>query len=388
MSQWLGGRRLVLAAGFAAALPFIVSAAHAIAVDWTPYGDDAVIAARSLDVFTGNSPLVGQWTSGLSEVLALDVYTPGPPLYWLLALPARFLAPEWMAATMGLVNAACAIGAVALAHRRGGRPLMFATAIAIPVMLASLPAESYSDVWNPSVPLPPLMLLVFLAWSLGCCEYRLLPLTVLVASFVAETHLSYVAPTLAATAVGLVGLVVCLRSRGRDERGPVWRWVVAAVLVGVVLWAPPLIDEATNSPGNLALLRIAATTGEPKLGIEAGGRAVVHTVGILPWWLQGPNGPLEGIADVTTRPGGLSIGSALLVLLALVAVIVPAVRRRRVGVIVGAVLALALCAAVAFDAASTPSNAVDTVHYTLRWASVAGMYAWLVLAWSLARLFV
>ena len=61
-------------------------------------------------------------------------------------------------------------------------------------MLASLPAAAYSDVWNPSVPLLSLLLLIFLAWSLGCGEHRLLPVTVLVASFVAATHLSYLPP--------------------------------------------------------------------------------------------------------------------------------------------------------------------------------------------------
>ncbi len=42
-----------------------------------------------------------------------------------------------------------------LAKRRGGLPLMFATAVVLTVMLASLPAEVYSDTWNPSLPLMP-----------------------------------------------------------------------------------------------------------------------------------------------------------------------------------------------------------------------------------------
>jgi hypothetical protein len=203
---------------------------------------------------------------------------------------------------------------------------------------------------------------------------------------VSETHLSYVAPALLALAVALVGLALSVRSRARDERGPVWRWAGAAALVGLVLWAPPVIQEATTSPGNLALLRIAATAGEPKLGIDAGGRAVAHTVGIPPWWLQGPKGPLETIADVVTRPPVLAIASTLLGLAALVALIVLGIRRGRREDVVGATLALVLCAAVAFDTASTPNDTLDTVHYTLRWATVAGMFAWLVAGWGLARL--
>ena len=61
-------------------------------------------------------------------------------------------------------------------------------------MLASLPAETYTDIWNSSAPLMPLLLLVFLAWSIACGEYRLLPLAVLVASFTSQSHLTFVAP--------------------------------------------------------------------------------------------------------------------------------------------------------------------------------------------------
>jgi hypothetical protein len=370
--------------GVAAALPFVVAAVDALVVDWTAYGDDAVIAVRAIDVFTGNSPLVGQWTSGPAELLDSYVYTPGPTLYWLLALPARFLDPRWLAVTIAAVNVACVVGTVGLAHRRGGRGLMLATAIAIPVMVASIPAQTYNDVWNPGVPLPPLMLLVFVAWSLGCGEYRLLPLTALLASFIAATHLSYVAPAVAVTAIGLAGLVVRLRSRA--DRRPVWPWAVTAAAICVVCWAPPVIDEVTNAPGNLSRLRTAATADEAKLGREAGGRAVVHTVGIPPWWLRAPREPLERIGDLSNSPGALSTASAALVLAALVAVALLALRRRRQDVLVGAALALALCAAVVVDAAATPRSAFDTVYYTLRWASVAGMFAWLVLGWSVATL--
>ena len=67
---------------------------------------------------------------------------------------------------------------------------MFATAAAIGLMCQSLSSESLHDVWNPAAGLFPFLLLCFLCWSLACGEHRLLPLTVLVASFVTQTHLT------------------------------------------------------------------------------------------------------------------------------------------------------------------------------------------------------
>jgi hypothetical protein len=378
----------VLVIGVAAALPFVVSAVDAAVIGWMPYGDDAVIATRSLDVFTHHSPLVGQWSSGPAEVVGSPAYTPGPMLFWLLSLPARFLPVESLPITIALLNVAATMGAVALAYRRGGRVFMVATAVAIPVMLASLPAQTYNDVWNPSVPLPSLMLLIFLAWSLGCGEHRLLPLTVLVGSFVVATHLSYLPPALAALIVGVAGLAVWRRSRSRESRPSMWRWVIAAALIGVASWIPPVIDEVEHSPGNLAVLRAAATADTSKLGLKAGAHAVVQTVGVPPWWLRAPRGPLERIGDVSTRPAGVAIVSALLALAGLAAIMLTALRRRRHDVVVAGVLCLALLAAVALDVASTPNETVDTLYYTIRWASVAGMFVWLVLGWSIGTLFV
>jgi hypothetical protein len=51
-------------------------------------------------------------------------------------------------------------------------------------------------------------------------------------------------------------------------------------------------------------------------------------------------------------------------------------------------LALVLCLGVALVAAATPSSGLlfISIGYTLWWASVAGMFAWLVLGWSLVTL--
>ena len=376
-------RRVVLATGLAAALPVVVSTVRAVVDGWVPLGDDALIAVRSYEVLTAHPPLLGMPSTGPTGVLDEQTFHLGPLLFWLLALPAHFLGPSSLAVTAGLVNVVCVMGSVGLAHRRGGRPLMFATAVALPVTLASLPAENYSDVWNPAVAVLPFTLLLFLAWSLACGEYRLLPLTVMVASFVVQCHLIYLLPALGAVAVGLAGLLV-LRPRPRREK--MRGWAVAAVVVGLVCWSGPLIDQTVNRPGNLIQLARAAQSDDPTLGPGIGARAVVRATGVPPWWLRPPRGALDRIADLDTSPGPLAIASSVLVLAGLAAVAVAGWRRRKRDVLAAGTLGLAICAAIALATASVPSASYASTGYALWWASAAGMWIWLALGWSAAVL--
>ncbi|MBA3263866.1 MAG: hypothetical protein H0T69_15600 [Thermoleophilaceae bacterium] len=373
---------LLLAVGLAAALPIVLAAGYAIVHDWTPLGDDAYIATRGFDVFTDRAPLVGQRSSGASGVLDETAYNLGPLLFWVMALPARLPDGVFMALLAGAINIASVVGAVALARRRGGLPLMFATAIVIALMLASLPAEAYSDVWNPSIPLMPLLLLVFLAWSIACGDYRLLPVAVLVASFEAQAHLTFVAPALGL----MVGALACAALFRVKGQGLSRRLAIVTALVALACWSAPLIDQAVNRPGNFVLLVRSASADEPTLGADAGWRALVHAFGVRPWWLKNSPYPLERLGDLSVGPTKRAAASAVLLLAALVVVLFLGWRRRRVDVFAAAALALALCAAVAVAAASTPQNAAATVSYTLRWASPAGACVWLLLGWSILTL--
>src|SRR5438105_2431942 len=142
-------------------------------------------------------------------------YSLGPMLYWLLAPAARVGAPGSFVLTMAVVNAACVLGAVALARRRGGVWLMAAAAIGIAVMCRSLAANNFYDIWNPSVGLFPLLALIFVCWSLACGDYRLPPVTVLVGSRELQCEASFVPPALAALVVGVAGAALWwLRHRG------------------------------------------------------------------------------------------------------------------------------------------------------------------------------
>ena len=192
----LARRLLVLATGVLAALPVISSTVKAEQAGWVPAGDDGIIATRGWDVLTSHTPLVGQYSEAGLVIHGQVMHSPGPMLYWLLALPARYSTVGSLAITMCVLNTLAIIVCVALARRRGGLPLMFAAAFGISLMCQSLPGEAMHDIWNPAAALFPFLALIFIGWSLACGEYRLLPLAALVASFVLQTHLMYLAPTL------------------------------------------------------------------------------------------------------------------------------------------------------------------------------------------------
>jgi hypothetical protein len=377
-------RALTLAAALAAATPTLASTIRAVNAGIVPNGDRAIIATRAYDVLGAHPPLVGQYSAS-TLVVGRVVHSPGPLLYWLLALPARYGGPSSLAVTMGLVNALAIVACVVLARRRGGVALMLAVALALIFVSRSFSVETLHDIWNPSAGLFPFTLLLFCCWSLACGEYRLLALTALTASFAIQSELMFLAPSGAVLAIGFGGLAVWRRRARRPRR--MWPWALAGVLVLALCWSAPLLDQIEHSPGNLTLLARAAQAHEPKQGAAVGWHALVRAVGIPPWWLSKPSNPFSRFAEVRSAPGTLSVVSALVLLGALLLVAALALRRREADLASGALIGLALCATLAAIAAFTPTRpSLQTLlGYTMWWGSQAGMWVWLMLGLAAAR---
>ncbi len=426
---------LTLAAGLAAAIPVIAATVRAVQAGWVPVADRGIIATRAHDVFTSHMPLVGQYTLA-GEITGQVTHSLGPMLFWLLAPAAYHGSDVGMTVTIGALNTLCVVGCVALARRRGGHMLMAMTALAIALMCQSLAAETFHDVWNPSAGLFPFTLLIFLCWSLACGEYRLAPLTVLVASFVVQAHLTYLPPTLALLAVGLGGLAAGALARRRRRRraltqteaqptgarepdgqtdalGPNGRepdshteadvdaetavsasppghrasiaWGLATVLVAALCWSATIAGQLSEHPGNLTLVAEAATRHKATLGSQVGWHAVVRAVGVVPWWLRTPASRWQRKYEVRSVPSDLATNSCIAMLAALALVGLVGLLRGRRDLAALALIALVLCPALAAVAADTPTPRLlsATLGYTMWWGSQVGMVVWLTLAWAL-----
>ena len=392
----LGGVRArvpSIACGVAAAIPVIASTVRAVRAGWVPAGDDGVIATRGWDVFTSHTPLVGQYSEAGLVVHGQLMHSPGPLLYWLIALPARFGSVMSIAVTMGVVNSLAIVGCVVLARRRGGVVLMFATAVGIALMCQSLPSEAMHDIWNPAAGLFPFLLLVFVCWSLACGEYRLLPVAVLIASYVVQTHLMYAAPTAVLLAVGGGGLLLSGHERRRARPSPggpdrstqrIWPWTLTAFLVAVACWAAPTIDQIEHSPGNMAMIVRAVEHRGPALGGAVGRTAVIRSIGITPWWLYVPASEWERKADVQATPSTGARDSTIAILLALVLAGMIGAFVGRWDIAAAALIGLGLSAAIGLEAASNPSKPLlaGTLGYTMWWGSELGLWVWLIVAWA------
>jgi hypothetical protein len=260
---------------------------------------------------------------------------------------------------------------------------MLAAGAGMVLVLASLEPSLPYDIWNPSAGLLAFTLLIFMAWSLACGEWRLLPPTVLVASFVAQCHLGYALPALALLAVAGAFLLA--------SRPPIPRsWWLATAAVLAICWVAPLAESVVHRPGNFEQIARSALRDKPTFGAKAGVHAVVRAVGVAPWWLRSPRATFDRVGDVTVSPGAGSWASAALIVLGLAGLTLFALAKRRRDLAAGGALALAMLLPLALATASTPTKGLlfGTISYGLWWAHPAGMFLWLMTGFLAIRLLV
>lgn len=391
----LRGERLALGlVGLLAVAPILAATAAAVLDHWVPESDDAIVALRAYDVLSSHPPLVGQFSD--ASLGGPPTYNAGPLLFWLLAVPTHVPGDWAVPVAMGVVNAASVAGAVWLAHRRGGWWFTLMTAVGVLALCTSLPYQLRYSIVNPFCALLPLLLLFFLAWSVATGEHRLLPLTALVASFVAQVHFSLLLPAAIAVAVAGGGLIAERRgartfgvardgaaSGAAPDHAALRRsWLLAAA-VTLVCWSAPLADQALHRPGNLVLIFRTATAGDPRFGVTGGWHAAVNALGPWPWWIQPPPwNTARAIVGVVAPPGAAAIAGTAAAAVALVAIVAVGLRRRRPDATAGGALGLLLTGAVALAATETPARLSFSIVKSIAWAAPAGLFAWLVVGWA------
>jgi hypothetical protein len=375
MSRRLEGSRrdpVLLGCLVVALAPFVVGVVRVLFVHWTPVGDWALLELRSRNVGGSHTPLVGPYSRfGWSH--------PGPLLFYVLAIPYRLLGsrPSGMLLAALLVNGASVAGIVLLAGRRGGRVLLVAATIAVVLLCRALGADFLRDPWNPNLTVLPFAVLIFLAWSIMCADTWMLPVAVVVASFVVQSHIGY------AAMVGVVlggaiawRLIAVVRQRIAGVDAHPRR---AAAIVGVTValaalaWLPSAVDQARD--GNLRAIYNFFRRPQPTPSLDTALRVVGRALTFPGAWISG----YEGVrtSDFTSVASGVFVPLALLALLAGLVVTV----RRRDG---DAAALLALVAAVLLAGVYSVSHISGPLAaYLVRWLLVLGMLSWLAAAWTL-----
>jgi hypothetical protein len=198
-----------------------------------------------------------------------------------------------------------------------------------------------------------------------------------------QSHVGFT-PLVAVFALWGVGWLVA-----RHRSPAMWRWLAAGVGVGLLLWVPPLVEQATERPGNLEeIVRHFAGAGDdealadPAWREQVGLGPAVEVYGrhLAPFgvWLGADEptdpftGELIGVGGWMALPLGLAlVGSAA----------VAWHRRRRDAVLLagqtGAALAVGVLATARIDGYAFP--------YLFGWLEALAWFAWLSIGWSVYR---
>jgi hypothetical protein len=284
-----GDRRwYVAAASFVAlALPFVVAAVTLRRPHWYPVLDLTMTELRLRDVGTGHTPLIGL-PGRIGPSLMEQGSHPGPLSFYLLAPMYRVLGSSaWAMLAASITLNVGALGAsLAIAARRGGTRLVIAVAALLALLCLGYGLTVLTQPWNPYLPLLWWVVFLLAVWSVACGDVVMLPAAVAAGSLCAQTHVPYLG---LAVGLGAVAVVAAVRAwfhaaPGSSERGRVARWGIAAGVVGVLLWIPPLIDQAVNDPGNLRALydHLATPEGpDEPAGIGRGVELALHHLDVV-----------------------------------------------------------------------------------------------------------
>lgn len=264
------------------AVPAVVGALRLVMAARRPFdfsGDEAILESA---VWHLGEQLVGPYSR-------FGFHQPGPAYYYLQApfyrLPGASAAALFLGAYC--INLGAALGCVLVVRRSLGEAVARWAAVVVGALLLSLTPRLLADAWNPYVLALPVLFAMALA-AAGTRSPGAAGGALVVGSYVVQTHVA-AAATLAAV-FATAGVVALLHHR-RTRRQPLpaeaparsalarrWTAPVAAAVVLALMWAPPLIEQATRSPGNLTKLTRFFRAEHPEFdrGIDHG---LDHTAG-------------------------------------------------------------------------------------------------------------
>jgi hypothetical protein len=290
-------RRALLVAGLTAVvtLPLLVALAALRMPRWYPLLDLAMTEMRVRDVGTSHTPLVGlvgRLSSNGNQGSHL-----GPLSFWSLAPTYRALGGSAWSLLVGVVvlNTTAIALTLWIALRRGGTALAVGFAAGLAVLVHLYGTMVLTEPWNPYLPVMWWMLTLVALWAVLCDDLPMLPVAVFAASFCLQTHISYGILVAGFSVVALVALGVrAMRLRGdRPALRRLLGWSGLALALAVLLWLPPLIDQATGDPGNMSIVvgHFMEPDDEP-IGVERG--VELFAVHLNPWRLLAGQPGIDG----------------------------------------------------------------------------------------------
>lgn len=386
----IGGRRWQAAAASPwslaalAGVPLVVALIVLAGRTWAPTLDMAMTELRVRDVGGRHTPLIG--LPGRIGTFPDDQGShPGPISFYLLAPFYRVAGSSSWGLELGtvVVNLAAIAGIVLLGARLAGRRGAIVLAAVVAVAVRGYGLSVLTHPWNPYLPVLVWLLVLVSAWAVLAGHHRAIVLVVAAGSVAAQTHVPYLANGLAV--VGVLYVVMIVRwfradwsqfERREGVTGPIG----LSLLVGAVLWVPPVIDQFRNDPGNIRRLyrHFATDPPEPAIGLSSAVRVFFRHLDAF-----GATRDLVMRDDAFVHRSGLErgsvVGGIIVLVLWLGAVGVGSWRRDRRLNALNAVVAIALVA----GAVSISRIFGKVWFYLTLWAWSAMLLAVLAIGWAL-----
>jgi hypothetical protein len=230
------------------AVPAIVGAARLLIALPRPFlaGGDAAFMELAVRRALGFDQLLGPYSRFAWNHPGPVLFYLFAPLYWLSGRRSRSLfLCAW------LLNLGCAIAVVAVIRHRLGEGAARAVAALLALFLVATQFHVLINPWNPSLLGIPFLLLVVLGADAGGGSVASLIGAAAVGTYLVQTHVGMLPVVGVTLALALAGWVVAqARSPEAVERHGRRRALVAGTLILGVLWAGPVVEQFTGSPGN------------------------------------------------------------------------------------------------------------------------------------------
>ncbi len=287
---------------------------------WRPLGDDASEAIQAWNTFSLHPALVGQGTGAAVGIGGIqNTADPGPLEFWLQG-PFVHLDPG-----QGLLLGAAVLGAAVLTFavyvlgKSAGPWAAVIFALVIVDLAIVSPTPFVDPAWGPAFALIWFLAFLAVAFAVGLGNWRYVPCLVFIGSVTIDTHLMFL------PSVGLVLLttLICAWLLARPQN---FRWLWWTIGVALVCWIAPISQQLLASqPNGTRLLQGLTTSKTHTFGTLLGLRALSRAASPSAVWATArPIGPFGAYNDIVHN-GNLLF---CLALVALVAVVVVAWRRR------------------------------------------------------------
>ncbi len=359
---------------------------------WYAASDQAIELLHIRDVGTSRTPVVGAYSR-------LGWAHPGPLLFWLLAPFRALFGDTGVLVGSAVLNVSSLGAALWIARRHGGNRLLVLLWLGEIALVHGLGVDLLVDPWNPYLPVLPFLVFLLALWAVTLGDPPMIPVAVFTGSFAVQAHVGYAPLVLGLASLAVVATAVRrYRSRSSTERSPptgtgddpavdvaaprrrwspTWGW--AGVALGVVLWAPPVLQQLFGDPGNLsAIVDSLRDPIEPAAGLPYALGAWATQLGPSPPWLV--SGELDALGYVRTS----RLWPATAFLLVSIALGV-AVQVRR-GARAAATLTGGAVAATVIGVIATARVTGGVAPYLVRWWWPVSLVAYVAAAWCAVEL--